>query len=189
MNAAYVAETNPKRTAEMMEIIMRSVKHQSDVMEDWKSQDLEETMNLTETDLSQLISHTLAASLIPTRITVDVNADPMNVNLDKVKMRRVMDNLIRNATEAMEDGGTLTISTRENEHRIIIEVSDTGTGIPETERENIFKPFYTTKPQGVGLGLTYSRRTVEAHGGNITVESEEGKGSTFRITLPHLREG
>jgi len=188
MNAAYVAESNPERTAEMMEIIMRSVKHQSDVMEDWKSQDLEETMKFTETDLSQLISDALAASLIPTHITVDVNTDPMKVNLDKVKMRRVMDNLIRNATEAMEDGGTLTISARGGEHGIIIEVSDTGIGIPEAERKNIFKPFYTTKPGGVGLGLTYSRRTVEAHGGNITVESEEGKGSTFRISLPHLRE-
>jgi len=188
MNAAYVAESNPERTAEMMEIIMRSVKHQSDVMEDWKSQDLEETMKFTETDLSQLISDALAASLIPTHITVDVNTDPMKVNLDKVKMRRVMDNLIRNATEAMEDGGTLIISARGGEHGIIIEVSDTGIGIPEAERKNIFKPFYTTKPGGVGLGLTYSRRTVEAHGGNITVESEEGKGSTFRISLPHLRE-
>ena len=116
MNAAYVSESNPQRTGEMMDIIMRSVKHQSDVMEDWKSQDLEETMNITETDLSQLITDTLAASLIPPHITVEGNTDPMKVNLDRVKMRRVMDNLIRNATEAMADGGTLTITTSENKH-------------------------------------------------------------------------
>ena len=116
MNAAYVSESNPQRTGEMMDIIMRSVKHQSDVMEDWKSQDLKETMNITETDLSQLIGDMLAASLIPTHIIVEANTGPMKVNLDKIKMRRVMDNLIRNATEAMADGGTLTITTSENKH-------------------------------------------------------------------------
>jgi len=188
MNAAYVAETNPQRTGEMMEIITRSVKHQSDIMEDWKNQDLEETLNITEADLSQLISDALAASLIPSHITVDVNVAPLKVRLDKVKMMRVMDNLIRNATEAMEDGGRLTISAWEAEDEIVIEVSDTGIGIPESEMENLFKPFYTTKPSGVGLGLTYSRRTVVAHKGTIELESKAGEGTKITISMPKTPE-
>ncbi|MCW3990202.1 MAG: PAS domain S-box protein [Candidatus Bathyarchaeota archaeon] len=188
MNAAYVAETNPQRIGEMVEIIMRSVRHQSDIMEDWKNQDLEETLNATEEDLGQLISDSLAASLIPSHITVDVNVDPMNVTLDNVKMRRVMDNLIRNAIEAMEDGGRLTISAREAKDEIVIEVTDTGIGILETEMKNLFKPFYTTKPSGIGLGLTYCKRTVEAHKGIIELESKAGEGTKITISMPKTPE-
>ena len=188
MNAAYVAETNPKKTAEMMDIITKSVRHQSDIMEDWKNQDLEETPNTTEEDLSQIISDALAASLIPSHIAVDVNVDPMKVSLDKVKMRRVMDNLIRNAIEAIGNGGRLTISAREDEHGIVIEVADTGIGIPESEMENLFKPFYTTKPSGIGLGLTYCRWTVEAHKGTIEVESKAGEGTKIMISMPKTPE-
>jgi signal transduction histidine kinase len=133
---------------------------------------------------TQNVGLSLAASLIPTHITVEANTDPMRVNLDRVKMRRVMDNLIRNATEAKADGGTLTITTRENKHGTTIEVSDTGTGIPENEMENLFKPFYTTKPHGVGLGLTYCKRTVEAHKGTIEAESRSGEGTRITITIP-----
>ena len=188
MNAAYVAETNPKKTAEMMDIITKSVRHQSDIMENWKNQDLEETPNTTEEDLSQIISDALAASLIPSHIAVDVNVDPMKVSLDKVKMRRVMDNLIRNAIEAIGNGGRLTISAREDEHGIVIEVADTGIGIPESEMENLFKPFYTTKSSGIGLGLTYCRWTVEAHKGTIEVESKAGEGTKIMISMPKTPE-
>jgi len=184
MNAAYVAEKNPERTGEMMEIIMASVRHQSEIMDDWKSQGPEEILNVTETDLSELIADPLAATLIPSHITVDVNTEPMKVSLDKVKMMRVLDNLIRNAVEAMEEEGTLTISAREDEGGIIIGVSDTGIGIPDSEMGSLFKPFYTTKSKGVGLGLAYCKQTVEAHGGTISVESEVGVGTTVTVRLP-----
>jgi len=157
-------------------------------MENWKSQDLEETMSITEEDLGQLISDATAVSLIPSHITVDVNVDPLKLSLDNVKMRRVMDNLIRNAIEAMEDGGRLTISAREAEHERVIDVTDTGISIPETERENLFKPFYTTKPSGIGLGLTYCKWTVEAHKGTIEVESKAGEGTKITISMPKTLE-
>ena len=112
----------------------------------------------------------------------------MNATLDNVKMRRVMDNLIRNAIEAMEDGGRLTISAREAKDEIVIEVTDTGIGIPESEMKNLFKPFYTTKPTGIGLGLTYCRRTVEAHKGTIEVESKAGEGTKITISMPKTPE-
>ncbi len=130
----------------------------------------------------------MAASLIPSGVTVDVKVDPVTIGLDHMKMRRVMDNLIRNAIDAMENGGRLTISAREDEDEIIIEVSDTGIGIPETELGNLFNPSYTTKPTGMGLGLTFSRRAVEAHEGTINVESKAGEGAKFTISLPKKPE-
>ncbi|MCJ2557354.1 MAG: PAS domain S-box protein [Candidatus Thermoplasmatota archaeon] len=188
MNAAYIANREPEKREEMMGIITGSVKHANDIMEDWKNQDFEETLDITEVDLSQLISDSLAASLIPSSVTVEVNVGSMKVSLDKVKMRRVMDNLIRNALEAMKNDGRLTISAREDDHEIKIEVSDTGIGIPETELGNLFRPFYTTKAMGMGLGLTYSRRAVEAHEGTIDVESKAGEGAKFTISLPKKPE-
>ena len=188
MNAAHIANSEPEKREEMMGIIMGSVKHVNDIMDDWKNQDFEETLDITEVDLSQLISDSLAASLIPSSVTVDVNVGSMKVSLDKVKMRRVMDNLIRNAIEAMEGGGSLTLFAREGEHEIKIEVSDTGTGIQESELGNLFKPFYTTKPTGGGLGLAYCERAVEAHEGTIDVESKEGEGAKFTISLPKKNE-
>jgi signal transduction histidine kinase len=71
---------------------------------------------------------------------------------------------------------------------IVIEVSDTGIGIPESEMGNLFKPFYTTKSSGIGLGLTYSRRTVEAHKGTIEVESKAGEGTKITISMPTTQE-
>ena len=188
MNASYVARKEPEKLEEMMDIIKESIKHANDIMEDWRNQETPDTLTITEVDLSQLISDSLSASLIPSEVEVEVNAGPLKHSLDKVRMRRVLDNLIRNAIEAMKNDGRLTISARESGDEIIIEVSDTGIGIPETELGNLFKPFYTTKPHGVGLGLAYCRRTVEAHGGTITVESVEGEGTTLRITLPCQRD-
>ena len=78
--------------------------------------------------------------------------------------------------------GTLPFST------ISLSVSDTGVGIPEDEISNMFKPFYTTKLKGMGLGLAYCKRAVEAHGGSISVESEVGVGTTFIATLPKKPE-
>jgi signal transduction histidine kinase len=88
----------------------------------------------------------------------------------------------------MEDGGRLTISARGDERGIVIEVSDTGIGIPASEMKNLFKPFYSTKPSGVGLGLTYCKRTVEAHKGSIELESKAGEGTKITISMPKTPE-
>jgi len=106
------------------------------------------------------------------------------VAVDPAKVRRVLDNLIRNALEAMPDGGVLNIEAERRGDDVIIKVSDTGAGIKDEDLPKLFKPFHTTKPKGIGLGLAYCKRTVEAHGGTITIESKEGEGATFTVTLP-----
>jgi CheY-like chemotaxis protein len=96
-----------------------------------------------------------------------------------------MTNLILNAVDAMPHGGTLSITTAAVEDRIEVTVADSGIGIPAAVRDKIFDPFFTTKgPQGTGLGLSMTYGIVSRHGASISVESEEGRGSAFRIVFP-----
>jgi signal transduction histidine kinase len=106
-----------------------------------------------------------------------------------------MINLMMNALDAMEKGGRLTVQARSvhrslppkfSEERDIVEirVSDTGKGIPRDQVKSIFDAFYTTKPNGIGLGLSIVYRIVEEHGGEILVDSTENKGTTFTVLIP-----
>jgi signal transduction histidine kinase len=84
----------------------------------------------------------------------------------------------------MPDGGKLTIRARRKKRNVILTVKDTGTGIPETAKANLFTPLFTTKSKGQGFGLAVVKRMTEALGGTVTFESEEGKGAEFTIRLP-----
>jgi two-component system NtrC family sensor kinase len=102
------------------------------------------------------------------------------------QMRQVLLNILKNAKEAMPKGGVLTVRTNREDHHVLIHIQDTGMGIPEEIRNKIFEAFFTTKQKvkGVGLGLSVCYGIIKDHGGEIQVESEEGKGSTFTIRLP-----
>ena len=107
------------------------------------------------------------------------------VRIDIHQVQQVLINLMLNAIQAMERGGTLTIRTfAEGEGGVGVEVRDTGVGIPRLHLKKIFDPFFTTKSEGTGLGLSISAKILENHGATIDVVSEEGKGSTFTIGFP-----
>jgi CheY-like chemotaxis protein len=97
-----------------------------------------------------------------------------------------MTNLILNAIDAMPDGGTVTIETRQaGRERVVATVSDTGIGMPDAVQQRVFEPFFTTKGErGSGLGLSVSHSIIKRHGGEITVHSEPGRGTTFTLVLP-----
>jgi len=105
---------------------------------------------------------------------------------DQMQLQQVFLNLFLNAVDAMPNGGVLTIKTfyKTGTNSIIIEIADTGKGIPEEMIGKMFQPFFTTKTKGTGMGLAISRRIIEEHGGSIGVESKQGKGTTFRIGFP-----
>ena len=109
-----------------------------------------------------------------------------NVIGDRVQLEQVLMNLMLNAIEAMRDAnGNLTITSNPTEDgHLLISVSDTGIGIPADKVDRIFDTFFTTKPQGTGMGLAISRSIVESHGGRLWATSYSGRGSTFRFTLP-----
>ncbi len=112
---------------------------------------------------------------------------------DPDQLREVLVNLVVNACEAMVGGGKLTIQEEEGEDgdlgRVaILKVTDTGPGIPEAIQEQVFQPFFSTKEEGTGLGLSIANRIVKDHGGRLSLQSQEGQGSTFTITLPFSEE-
>lgn len=104
--------------------------------------------------------------------------------IDATQIQQVLVNLVKNAIQAMTKGGTLSIQTGEGSEAVWFSVTDSGGGIPEELLNRIFEPFYTTKKKGTGLGLIIVQRIIRAHGGHIEVESQVGRGTTFRIWLP-----
>jgi PAS domain S-box-containing protein len=104
--------------------------------------------------------------------------------IDPTQIQQVLVNLVKNALQAMTKGGTLTLQTGEGTDGVWVSVADTGGGIPQERINRIFEPFYTTKEKGSGLGLMIVQRIVRAHGGRIELESQVGRGTTFRIWLP-----
>ena len=99
-------------------------------------------------------------------------------------MKRVFINLIKNAVDAMPNGGKLTINSEKTKEDVKITFADMGTGISKENLKKLFGPLFTTKAKGMGLGLAICKRIVEAHGGRITVESVVDRGTTFAITIP-----
>jgi len=102
----------------------------------------------------------------------------------------VFTNLFSNACEAMSEGGQLTIRAQaaetggENAPEVVVEIADTGPGIPKEIKEQIFNPFFTTKKSGVGLGLAIVSKIVDAHGGTVKLVNAPGRGACFLVTLP-----
>jgi signal transduction histidine kinase len=99
-------------------------------------------------------------------------------------LHRAVSNLVLNAMDAMPNGGTLTLRTRRDDGKVIIEIADTGSGLTREECDRIFTPYYTSKQHGTGLGLAIVQSVVSDHGGRISVQSEPGRGTTFVIELP-----
>lgn len=113
-----------------------------------------------------------------------LSRQPPFAPLDAKQLQQVLVNLIKNAMQAMTKGGTLALQTGESSDAVWVSVADTGGGIPPEQLNRIFEPFYTTKKKGTGLGLMIVQRIVRAHGGRIELDSNVGRGTTFRIWLP-----
>ena len=123
-------------------------------------------------------------------IRTDLAADIPEIAADLVQLQQVLMNLVLNAIEAMKDsGGELTVKSESgNDGRVRISVSDTGVGLPAGKVDEIFSAFFTTKPQGSGMGLAISRSIVESHGGRLWATANHARGATFHVTLPIAAE-
>jgi signal transduction histidine kinase len=143
------------------------------------------------TNIKALIERTLSIALSPYKHRIGVKFDfraPAEVTCDPQEMGQVILNLVVNAAQAIAGQGTITIATALTDAGYAIEISDTGPGIPEENLTRIFEPFFSTKPvgEGTGLGLSLSFRMVKKAGGQLSVHSKVGEGSTFQILLPAL---
>ena len=140
---------------------------------------------LDDVDVAALINEVVSVLPPPTgvELTADVKSS-VSVRADRDQLRQLLLNLVGNAYQSMPEGGKVTVGAMTGGGVVRIWVTDTGEGIPNDVRKRLFEPFFTTKARGVGLGLAVCSRVVEAHHGEITVDSTVGEGSTFRVTLP-----
>jgi two-component system, cell cycle sensor histidine kinase and response regulator CckA len=159
----------------------------STLLEQFRSLSRREKFNFQRTTLTALVGEAIEIEMprfAELRIQVECSfaSSLPTITVDIDKMKQVIFNLTKNAAEAMAGGGKITIKGSASENSIVLEISDTGTGVPAGI--DIFEPFFTTKPQGTGIGLSVVQQIVSAHGGSISYSSEHGKGTTFVITLP-----
>jgi PAS domain S-box-containing protein len=150
-----------------------------------------ENSSVAKLDLIALLKDTLnlvknQASIQKIHITFNLLKEPVLIIGNGSLLQQVFMNLFLNAMNAMQDGGTLSISMERLANEVAVGIADTGQGIPETEIDKIFDPFYTTSPvgKGTGLGLSISYSIIKQHSGTIELESIEGKGSTFTVRVP-----
>jgi putative PEP-CTERM system histidine kinase len=148
------------------------------------------SLNRTECDLNALVREALSGlnGSFDASLTFE-SRDVPKIEADVEEIHNVLTNLILNAHEATGPSGRITVSTSKEDGWVLLIVSDNGTGMtPEFIANSLFKPFHTTKKTGLGIGLYQSKTIVEAHGGRIEVESDPGRGTTFRVLLPSVAE-
>jgi PAS domain S-box-containing protein len=133
-------------------------------------------------ELLDFVGYELENAHVTTVVELDENLPPLD--FDERVMKQALLNLIQNSVAAMNGGGTLTVKTEQKGGEVLVSICDTGSGIPEENMSKIFEPYFTTKEQGSGLGLTLVFKIIREHQGEITVDSREGKGARFTITLP-----
>jgi signal transduction histidine kinase len=142
-------------------------------------------LELTETTPKSVIAESVSLIQIPEKVQLEdstLNEPRLRIDIDK--MKRVFANFIKNAFDAMPQGGKLTISSRAAGGDVEFMLNDTGVGMAKEVSEKIWTPFFTTKAKGMGLGLAICRRIIEAHQGKISVDSIIGEGTTFTVTIP-----
>lgn len=153
-------------------------------------------LTLSADSLLAKVQTLFASQLAKASIQLKVESVPdIWVRADPYQIEQVLINLVQNAAESMEGGGTITVRARIGKGRlggskqpaVILEVSDTGKGIPPEVKKRMFDPFFTTKEEGTGLGLAISLRIVEKHGGTLECRSEVNRGTTFAILLPYAK--
>jgi PAS domain S-box-containing protein len=192
MGAAYYLKTKhiPElgaKAKEMLETIENAIIYSNKIVNDLLEYSRDLKLELSETTPKELLKTALSLTDVPKAIkVVDATKDKPKIKVDAEKLRRVFVNIIRNAFDAMPEGGTLTIKSRNVKGKLEISFQDTGTGM-STETLSKLKggvPLFTTKAKGMGFGVPICKRIAEAHGGTLSVQSKVGKGTTITITVP-----
>jgi two-component system, NtrC family, sensor histidine kinase HydH len=179
-------------TAENLGVLKTEVTRIVGVLESFRDYASNEKINQTPTDITALVRQTVdlirpKAQQQGIQLVVRVpDVGLPTISSDATRLEQVFLNLVMNALEEMHDSGTLSVSVASDEGRIVIEVSDTGHGIPDNIRSRIYDPYFTTKSNGTGMGLAVCDKIIRQHGGQINVDTGPS-GSTFRISLPEER--
>jgi nitrogen fixation/metabolism regulation signal transduction histidine kinase len=145
-------------------------------------------LNRQKTDMGRLIGDVIElVSSKAQKDNININAElnvQLELDVDPEFIKTCLYNIIINSFQAMPDGGNLSIVTKIINQSFSISIEDTGAGVPESRRGKVFDPFYTTKANGLGIGLAFTKKVIEEHSGKVAFQSIEGKGSTVTLTLP-----
>jgi len=170
---------------DMLEVIEKDINYSNKIVSDLLEYSRSLTLDLKEMNPKSAVAEALSHVDFPKNVhLIDLTESTPAIKIDADKMTRVFINLIKNAIDAMPNGGKLTITSEKMSGKVKIAFADTGLGISEENLKKLFGPLFTTKAKGMGLGLAICKRIVEAHGGRISVESVINKGTTFTITIP-----
>jgi PAS domain S-box-containing protein len=184
INAVSILNQQPDNQ-QMKEILINKAKFIETVLDDWGDQSYTGEVNRIHVNIRNLFSTVLEAMQVPSGVNVktSVNGD-LEFMLDNNSLIRVVSNLVKNSLEAMNGSGNLTLEGYLGNDGLTLRVIDDGAGIKEELLPQVFTPFFTTKDTGTGIGLSYVKETVEAHGGTAKIESKENKGTTVTLTFP-----
>lgn len=173
----------------MLQIIENNVAYSNKIISDLQDYSKEIILKLKETNVKDLLKESLLSICIPNSVQIiDKTSESHKMTVDAAKMRRVFINIIKNALDAMPNGGKLMIASKQTKTHTEIVFSDTGVGIPADVLKKIGKPLFTTKAKGMGFGLAICNRIMDAHGGKLTIKSAIGKGTRVKLVLPHAKE-
>jgi PAS domain S-box-containing protein len=174
-----------EKEKDMFATIEKSIDHSNKIISDLLDYSREIKLDRSTADPKSLLEDALVHLQVPMTISIvnETETEP-TIKVDKDKIQRVFINLIKNAFDAMPNGGVLTIKSKETQNVVSFSFTDTGTGMSEETLQKLWNPLFTTKSKGMGFGLPICKRLIEAHGGKISVVSDIGKGTTFTIAIP-----
>jgi signal transduction histidine kinase len=168
---------------ESIESINENISYINKIVSDL--QDYTRTLTLSKVPVKIIGVFRTAITNVPESIKTQLNVDPnLTITSDPTYLQRILNNLVTNAVQAMPKGGSLILEAKAAGDKVQITITDTGIGIPEDAKPNLFKPLFTTKAKGQGLGLAVVKRLVETMGGTISFESHVEEGTKFTLELP-----
>lgn len=187
--ATFASPADAAETRELLAAVLRAIDGVTEITEDYLSLARLPPAERSPQALGPLLDSVLdfareELERARVQVTRDFGDAPLMASIDEGQLRQVFVNLVRNAREAMPDGGHLHVTARPGDGVVEVTVADDGAGMSAEVRARLFEPFFTTKQGGTGLGLSLARQIVEAHGGRLAVDSAPGQGTRFLVTLP-----
>jgi PAS domain S-box-containing protein len=170
---------------EMLDLIRKNLDYSNGIIKDLSEYSARIQLSLAHTTPKSLIQGSLRSVRVPANVSVrDLSEDRPSIRVDSERMKRVFINILQNAVEAMPEGGTLTIRSRQVENDLEVEFTDTGSGVAKEIMATLWSPLRTTKAKGMGLGLAICKRIVDAHRGKITVNAGFSGGTSVTLRIP-----
>ena len=182
-------ESKKEEYISFIELILKETRRVNEIIEQFLTLSRPFQLNLRRSSLQDLLKNLITlfqeeASSGGITLQAEIPSDIPSIQMDPERLTQAFINIMKNGMQAMAQGGTFRIESRSLKEKVEVILSDSGSGIPPEQMEKIFNYYYTTKEKGVGLGLPIAHRIIEAHGGQLKIESRVGSGTKVTVTLP-----